>query len=170
MAIVLEGTSMNNTVNLISAVLIALSGSLATAQVVSEKGQQTARSAWMKAVTLAQERNAGKVCETGAYQSTILSELGIALSLSSYLKDEVASGKSESAKALRRALAGNLMVSELFGKMSTSQQIDRAMVGTVWYSNNGGAMGALSILQIEKDQVRELMIDPETSNTGSRTA
>jgi hypothetical protein len=134
----------------------------AVALVVNEKNQQTARAAWMKAVSLAKERNAGKTCETDAYEWTILAELGVAVSLSPYLKNEVATGKSDSAKALRRALAGNLMLYDLMGKMSTPQLVAQAMVGTVWYSNDGGVMGSLSILQIEKNQVRELVLDSET--------
>jgi hypothetical protein len=44
--------------------------------------------------------------------------------------------------------------------MSTPQQVNQAMVGTVWYSNDGGLMGSRSILQIEKNQVRELVLNP----------
>src|SRR6266700_2756599 len=42
-----------------------------------------------------------------------------------YLKNEVVKGKSASAKALREALAGNLMFSDLNGKMSTPEQVAR---------------------------------------------
>jgi hypothetical protein len=42
-----------------------------------------------------------------------------------YLKNEVVKGKSASAKAFREALAGNLMFSDLNGKMSTPEQVAR---------------------------------------------
>src|SRR5262245_4779514 len=96
----------------------AIRGSPANTEVVSEKDQQTARSAWAKAVSLAKERNAGHTCEAEAYQSTILSELGVAVKLSPYLQNEVANGTSASAKALRQALVGSLMLSDLIGRMS----------------------------------------------------
>lgn len=147
-------------VPLIIVLLLALSGSLANTEVVSEKDQQTARSAWAKAVSLAKERNAGNICEAEAHQSTILSQLGVAVKLSPYLQNEVANGTSDSAKALRQALAGNLMLSDLIGRMSTPKQVAEAIVGSVWYSNDGGVAGPLSILTIERNKVRELVLDP----------
>ena|SRR5215831_239620 len=105
-------------VPLIIVSLLALSGSPANTKVVSEKDQQTTRSAWAKAVSLAKERNAGHICEAEAYQSTILSQLGVAVKLSPYLQNEVANGTSASAKALRQALVGSLMLSDLIGRMS----------------------------------------------------
>jgi hypothetical protein len=123
---------------------------------------QTARSAWAKAVSLASQRNAGKTCEAEAYQSTILSELRVAVSLSPYLKKEVVEGTSASARALREALAGNIMLYDLIGKMSTPEQVAQAMIGSVWYSKDGGAGGSNSIIHIEKNRVRELVIDPDT--------
>jgi hypothetical protein len=62
--------------------LVALSGPHANARVDSEKDKQTARSAWAKAVSLAKQRNAGNTCEADAYESTILSELRVAVKLS----------------------------------------------------------------------------------------
>ncbi|WP_029586864.1 hypothetical protein [Bradyrhizobium sp. URHD0069] len=143
--------------------LVALSGSLANAGVNSEKDKQTARSAWAKAVSLAKQRNTGNTCEADAYQSTILSEMGVAVKLSPHLRNEVVTGKSTSAKALRKALAGNLMLSDLIGEMSTPKEVARAMVGSVWYSKDGGVMGSRSILRIKKTHVRELVVDSETS-------
>ena len=69
-------------VPLIIVSLLALSGSPANTKVVSEKDQQTTRSAWAKAVSLAKERNAGHTCDAEAYQSTILSQLEVAVKLS----------------------------------------------------------------------------------------
>jgi hypothetical protein len=68
-------------VPLIIVSLLALSGSPANTEVVNEKDQQTARSAWAKAVSLAKERNAGQTCDAEAYQSTILSQLEVAVKL-----------------------------------------------------------------------------------------
>jgi hypothetical protein len=150
-------------ISLFIAWLVALSGSLVNARVDSEKDKQTARSAWAKAVSLAKQRNAGNTCETDAYESTILSELGVAVKLSPHLKNEVVKGKSTSAKALRKALAGNLMLSDLIGEASTPEEVARAMIGSVWYSKDGGVMGSRSILRIEKSHVRELVVDSETS-------
>jgi hypothetical protein len=152
---------MNYRAFLIIVSILALSASPSNAKVVSEQDQQAARSAWAKAVSLANERNAGNTCEANAYQSTILSELGVAVKLSPYLKNEVAKGTSVSAKALRQAMAGNLMLSELIGRMGTPKQVAEAIVGSVWYSKDGGAGGSLSILNIEKNQVRELVLDPD---------
>ena len=42
---------------------------------------QTARSAWAKAVSLAKERNAGRTCKAEAYKSTIISQLEVAARL-----------------------------------------------------------------------------------------
>jgi hypothetical protein len=141
--------------------LLALTGSPAIAKEVNEKDQQTARSAWARAVSLAKERNAGNICEAEAYQSTILSELGLAVKLSPYLQNEVAKARSASAKALRQALAGSLMLSDLIGRMSTPKQVAEAIVDSVWYSKDGGAGGSLSILKIEKNKVRELVLGPD---------
>jgi hypothetical protein len=124
---------------------------------------QTARSAWAKAVSLAKQRNAGNICTAEAYQSTILSQLGVAVTLYPPFKDEVLKGGSASAKTLREALAGNIMLYDLIGEISTSEQLARAIIGSVWYSNDGGAMGSNSILHIEKNRVRELVVDPDTS-------
>jgi hypothetical protein len=142
--------------------LVALSGYLANAQgVVSGKDRQTAHSAWAKAVSLAKQRNVGKTCEADAYEWTILSELAVAVKLSPPLKDQLVKGKSSSAKALRKALAGNLTLFDLIEKMSTPKQIAQAMVGSVWYSRDGGVMGSHSILYVEKNKARELVVDPE---------
>jgi len=149
-------------VPLIIVSLLALSGSPANTEVINEKDQQSARSAWAKAVSLAKERNAGHTCEADAYQSTILSELGVAVKLSPYLQNEVAKSRSNSAEALRQALAGNLMLFDLIGRMSTPKQVAKAIVGSVWYSVGGGAAGPRSILTIERDKVRELVLDPDT--------
>jgi hypothetical protein len=81
--------------------------------------------------------------------------------LSPYLKNEVVQGKSASVKALQQALAGSLMLFDLIGKMNTPEQVVQAMVGSIWYSKDGGAMGSKSILRIEKNAVRELVVDPE---------
>jgi hypothetical protein len=113
---------------------------------------------------LAKERSAGHVCEAEAHQSTIVSELARAVNLSPYLKKEVLKGTSESARALHEALAGNLMLFDLIGKMNTPEQVTEAMIGSVWYSQDGGALGSSSILRIGKRQVRELLIDPDTYN------
>ena len=96
-----------------------------------------------------------------AFQSTIISELAVALKLSPYLKNEVVQGTSDSVKTLRQALAGNLMLSDLSGRMRTPQQVANAMVGSVWYSTAGG-ISPQSILEIETNNVRELLLDPET--------
>jgi hypothetical protein len=153
---------MSYKVSLLVLLLVALSGCLANAQgVVSGKNKQTARSAWTKAVSLANHRNAGKTCEADAYEWTILSELAVAVRLSSHLKNEIVKGKSSSAKALRKALAGNLTLFDLVEKMRTPEQIAQAMVGSVWYSKNGGVMGSHSILHVEKNKAHELVIDPE---------
>ena len=122
----------------------------------------TARSAWAKAVALAKERAAGRICEAEAYQSVILSELTTAVKLSPYLKNEVLKGLSDSAKVLHSALAGNLMLFDLIGMMSTPEQVADAIVGSIWYSQDGGVAGSRSILWIGKTQVREFVIDPET--------
>src|SRR5215468_5713307 len=135
-------------VPLIIVSLLALSGSPANTEVINEKDQQSARSAWAKAVSLAKERNAGHTCEADAYQSTILSELGVAVKLSPYLQNEVAKSRSDSAETLRQALAGNLMLSDLIGRMSTPKQVAKAIVGSVWYSVGGGVAGPRSILTI----------------------
>lgn len=54
------------------------------------------------------------------------------------------------------------MISDLIGKMSTPEEVAQAMIGSVWYSEDGGVMGSRSILHIEKNRVRELAIDSET--------
>jgi hypothetical protein len=88
----------------------------------------------------------------------------VAVTLSPYIKNEIAHSKSASVKTLQQALAGNLMLSDLVGKMTTPRQVAQAVIGSVWYSKNGGAMGSLSILNIEKTEIRELVWDPETLN------
>jgi hypothetical protein len=69
--------------------------------------------AWSKAVSLAKERNAKRICDADAYESTIIAELEIAVRISPYLKNEVAKGESASANALREALIGKLMLPDL---------------------------------------------------------
>jgi hypothetical protein len=141
---------------------LGLINSHANGEVISEKDQEAARTAWAKAVSLAKERSSGRICESEAYQSAIISELSVAVKLSPYLKNEVVQGKSDSVKTLQQALAGNLMLSDLIGKMSTPNQVAKAIVGSVWYSADGGAAGSNSILEIEKNYVRELVVAPET--------
>jgi hypothetical protein len=148
-------------VSLIIALLLAF-GSPANAEIATEKNEEAARLAWAKAVSLAKERHSGNVCGAEAFQRAIIAELGVALRLSPYLKNEVVRGNSPSGKALQQALTGNLMLSSLTGKMATRKQVAKAMVGSVWYSRDGGAMGSLSILEIEKDHVRELVIDSDS--------
>jgi len=145
-------------VSLIITLFLAF-GSLANAEIATKKDQETARLAWAKAVSLAKERNSDRKCE--ADQSTIISELRVAVKLSPYLKNELVQGESDSVKALQQALAGNLMLSYLSGKMRTPQQVANAMVGSVWYSTAGG-ISPQSILEIETNNVRELLLDPET--------
>jgi hypothetical protein len=140
---------------------LSLLNSHANTKVISEKDQEAARAAWAKAVSLAQERNSDRICESEAYQSTIILELSGGEALP-YLKNEVVQGKSDSVKTLQQALAGNLMLSDVIGKMSTPKQVAKAIVGSVWYSADGGAAGSSSILEIEKNYVRELVVDPET--------
>ena len=71
-------------------------------------------------------------------------------------------GKSASAKALREALAENITLYHVIGKMSRPEQVVQATVGSVWYSKDGGAAGSNSILHIEKTRARELVIDADT--------
>lgn len=153
---------MDYKVSLFIASLVALSGSCAVAQGDHEKDKQIARSAWAKAVSLAKQRNAGNTCEVDAFQTTILSELRVAIKISPRLENEVVKAESNSAKALRKALAGNLMLLDLTGKMQTPKQVSEAMIGSIWYSKAGGVMGSRSILHVEKNQARELVVDPET--------
>src|SRR5262249_38561745 len=148
---------MDYKVPLFIASLVVLSGSLAVAQ----DDKQIARSAWAKAISLAKQRNAGNTCEVDAFQMTILSELRVAVKISPRLRSEVVKGESNSAKALRKALAGNLMLFDLTRKMQTAKQVAEAMIGSIWYSKDGGVMGSRSILHIEKNQARELVVDPE---------
>ena len=54
------------------------------------------------------------------------------------------------------------MLSDLVGRMSTPKQVAEAIVGSVWYSKDGGAAGPRSILTIERNKVQELVLDPET--------
>jgi hypothetical protein len=55
------------------------------------------------------------------------------------------------------------MLYDLIGKMSTPEQVPEVMIGSVWYATKGsGAAGSKSILHIEKNRVRELVIDPDT--------
>jgi hypothetical protein len=152
---------MNYKMLLLIVWLIAHGGCVANAEVNSEKNNETAHSAWEKAISLAKQRNAGNTCEVEAYESSILSELGTAMKSSPHLKKEVANGKSTSAKAIRKALAGNLMLFDLIGQMSTPKQVAEAMVGSVWYLKHGGVMGSYSILHIGKSNVREFVVDPD---------
>ena len=61
---------------------LSLLNSHANTKVISEKDQEAARAAWAKAVSLAQERNSDRICESEAYQSTIILELSVAVKLS----------------------------------------------------------------------------------------
>jgi hypothetical protein len=152
------GQLMDCKVALFIASLMILSGSFAVAQ----DDKQIARSAWAKAVSLAKQRNAGNTCEVDAFQKTILSQLRVAVKISPRLRNEIVQAESNSAKALRKALAGNLMFLNLTGKMQTPKQVAQAMVGSIWYSNDGGVMGSRSILYLERNQARELVVDTET--------
>src|SRR5262249_32798011 len=118
---------MDYKVPLFIASLVALSGSFAVAQGDHVKDKQIARSAWAKAISLAKQRNAGNTCEVDAFQMTILSELRVAVKISPRLGNEIVKAKSTSAKALRKALAGNLMLLDLIGKMRTPKQVAEAM-------------------------------------------
>jgi hypothetical protein len=161
---------MNYKVSLFIALLVALSGSFALAQGDHEKDKQIARSAWAKAVSLAKQRNAGNTCKVDAYQMTILSELKVAVKIFPPLGNEVVKGKSTSAKALRKALAGNLTLLDLLGKMRTPKQIAQAMIGSIWYSKDGGVMGSRSILYIEKNPRSRLRNDTRASDGGFQSA
>ena len=141
--------------------LAALGANFANAQVNREKTNEIKRSAWEKAVSLAKQRNAGNTCEADAYQSRILSELMTAIKTHPHRKSEIAKRSSTSAKAIHKALAGNLMLFDLIGQMRTPEQVAKAMVGSVWYSSHGGVMGSNSILHIGKNDARDLVIDPE---------
>jgi len=56
------------------------------------------------------------------------------------------------------------MLDDLIGKMTAPEEVKKAMIGSVWYSKDGGVIGSRSIIHIEKNQVRGLVIDMETYN------
>jgi hypothetical protein len=97
-----------------------------------------------------------------AYQSAIISALTIALTNSAYLRNEVVTNKSDSAKAIRQALAGNIILFDLIEQLKTPEEWRQALVGSIWYSNDGGVAGSKSILEIGEHEVRERVLDPET--------
>jgi hypothetical protein len=154
----------HNSYFLLLAAFIAASQSLwlSSFASASPNDQRAAREAWAQAVSVAKARNAGQICELNAYQSAIISKLAVAFGASPYLRNEVIKGESDSARTIRKALVGNLMLFELIGQLGTPEQVTRALVGSIWYSNDGGAAGSKSIFTIGEREVRESVLDPDT--------
>lgn len=138
-------------VGLILSAIFTASVSVYAGNNISKQNSARAKSAWAEAVRLAKERNRGLVCESEAYQSSIIEQLSIAASLSPYLKKQAAINKD-----LKKALVGNLMYFDVTGRMSSPADVENAIAQAKFYSIQGGVVGPSQTIQMSANNVVSL--------------